>query len=212
MLTAGLWCCSTFIGRFAWCWWGPWFSTQACLQSTLPHTHFMFLKWMHPDCCTQPAALCDCAQWTANQKQLNSLCTTTTTTSEWQTSFLFSSYLFSLILLKHNRVRNDQSMMMFDAVQKLCVLSSNLILQFKHGHQILEIMLWAMCVGGESIIDGILIGRKYFSSGENILSWLKHCIGCITAVLSLHSVVKKSCFCLIAPYLTVIYHCRLVRK
>lgn len=171
MLTAGLWCCSTFIGRFAWCWWGPWFSTHFARHAYRAPYHIR--TSCSSNGCIQPAALRDCARWTANQKQLNSSCTTTTT-SEWQTSFLFSCYLFSLILLKQNRARNYQSVMMFDAVQKLCVLSSNLILQFKHGHQILEILLWAMCVGGESIIDGMLIGRKYVSSGENILSWLKH--------------------------------------
>ena len=47
------------------------------LQGMQLHTHFMFLKWIHPHQCTRLAGLRDCAHWTAHQNHLNSLCTTT---------------------------------------------------------------------------------------------------------------------------------------
>lgn len=147
MLTACLWCCSTFIGGFAWCWWGPWFSTHFVRHAYRAPSHIH--TWWSSDGCIQTAApsraaLCDYARWAANQKQLNSSGTTSTatTTPEWPTSLPFSC---SLILLKQNTVCEDVGRVS-DAARCTFFPPAWSVSE----HEILEILLWVVCVGGEA--------------------------------------------------------------
>ena len=122
MLTAGLWCCPTFTGRFAWCWWSPRFSSHFARHAyrahthTRTHTHFILLRWVHSDRCTQLAGLRDCALCccTAHQKktpkkQLNGLCGNKNTGSDRRAAC--SRAVLSVSLLADNKVETCQSVM-----------------------------------------------------------------------------------------------------
>lgn len=119
-------------------------------------TLFMFLRWMHPDHCTQLTALHNCSHWTAHQKRLNSLCTTML--HDRRASCCQAIVLLFLFYFFLSKIKSD-CMRLYDA-QYDAVLTLH-----QYGCQLLEIVLWGVCVGGKCNIDQyILAGREYFSS------------------------------------------------
>ena len=133
MLTAGLWCCPTFTGRFAWCWWSPRFSSHFARHAyrahthTRTHTHTSYSS----DGCIQTAAPsspacvivhCVVAQLIKKKtkKQLNGLCGNKNTGSDRRAAC--SRAVLSVSLLADNKVETCQSVMALSCTQDdICI-------------------------------------------------------------------------------------------